>query len=104
VVVFRGLALCFVDALAYLGPRSPAAYGRLHELGERPPGPIELLATGEKVRQRTVETRDDLTAQERRIAQLARDGLSNPEPEHVVHPVLPWRLVVLKAPVPRSSG
>ena len=39
----------------------------------------ELLATGEKVRRRTVETRDDLTAQERPIAQLARDGLSNPE-------------------------
>jgi len=39
----------------------------------------ELLATGEKVRKRTVETRDDLTAQERQIAGLARDGLSNPE-------------------------
>jgi DNA-binding CsgD family transcriptional regulator/tetratricopeptide (TPR) repeat protein len=40
---------------------------------------IELLATGERVRKRTVETRDELTAQERQIAQLARDGLSNPE-------------------------
>jgi DNA-binding CsgD family transcriptional regulator len=39
----------------------------------------ELLATGEKVRKRTLETRDDLTAQERQIARLARDGLSNPE-------------------------
>jgi len=39
----------------------------------------ELLATGEKVRKRTVETRDDLTAQERQIAGLARDGLSNPQ-------------------------
>ncbi len=39
----------------------------------------ELLATGEKARKRTVETRDDLTAQERQIAQLACDGLSNPE-------------------------
>ena len=39
----------------------------------------ELLATGERVRKRTVETRDELTAQERQIAQLARDGLSNPE-------------------------
>jgi DNA-binding CsgD family transcriptional regulator len=39
----------------------------------------ELMATGEKVRKRTVETRDELTAQERQIAQLARDGLSNPE-------------------------
>ena len=39
----------------------------------------ELLATGESVRKRSVETRDDLTAQERQIAQLARDGLTNPE-------------------------
>jgi DNA-binding CsgD family transcriptional regulator len=39
----------------------------------------ELLATGEKVRKRTVETRDELTAQERQVALLARDGLSNPE-------------------------
>jgi DNA-binding CsgD family transcriptional regulator len=39
----------------------------------------ELLATGEKVRKRTVETRDELTAQERQIARLARDGLSNPQ-------------------------
>src|SRR4051794_13260616 len=39
----------------------------------------ELQATGEKVRKRTVETRDDLTPQERQIARLARDGLSNPE-------------------------
>jgi DNA-binding CsgD family transcriptional regulator/tetratricopeptide (TPR) repeat protein len=39
----------------------------------------ELSATGAKVRKRAVETRDDLTAQERQIARLARDGLSNPE-------------------------
>jgi DNA-binding CsgD family transcriptional regulator len=39
----------------------------------------ELQATGETVRKRRTETRDDLTAQERQIAQLARDGLSNPE-------------------------
>ena len=39
----------------------------------------ELLATGEKVRQRTVETRDELTPQEEQIARLARDGLTNPE-------------------------
>jgi DNA-binding CsgD family transcriptional regulator len=39
----------------------------------------ELLATGEHARQRTAETRDDLTAQERQITQLACDGLSNPE-------------------------
>ena len=39
----------------------------------------ELAATGETVRKRSVETRDDLTAQEAQIARLARDGLSNPE-------------------------
>jgi DNA-binding CsgD family transcriptional regulator len=39
----------------------------------------ELTATGEKARKRDVETRDDLTAQESQIAQLARDGLSNAE-------------------------
>jgi DNA-binding CsgD family transcriptional regulator/tetratricopeptide (TPR) repeat protein len=39
----------------------------------------ELLATGETVRGRAAETRDDLTAQERQIGELARDGLSNPE-------------------------
>jgi DNA-binding CsgD family transcriptional regulator len=39
----------------------------------------ELLATGEKVRKRTVDARDELTGQERQIAGLARDGLSNPE-------------------------
>jgi ATP/maltotriose-dependent transcriptional regulator MalT len=45
--------------------------------GERARG--ELLATGEKVRERTVATRDVLTAQEGLIAGLARDGLSNPD-------------------------
>jgi len=39
----------------------------------------ELLATGERVRKRSVSARDELTAQERQIAQLAGDGLSNPE-------------------------
>lgn len=39
----------------------------------------ELTATGETARKRTGETRDELTAQERLIARLARDGLSNPE-------------------------
>ena len=37
----------------------------------------ELLATGEHVRKRVVETREDLTAHEAQIAQLARDGVSN---------------------------
>jgi DNA-binding CsgD family transcriptional regulator len=39
----------------------------------------ELLATGERVRKRTDETRDELTPQERQIARLTREGLSNPE-------------------------
>jgi DNA-binding CsgD family transcriptional regulator len=39
----------------------------------------ELLATGETARKRRAETRDELTAQESRVARLARDGLSNPE-------------------------
>ena len=39
----------------------------------------ELLATGETVRKRPVETSDDLTAQEAQIARLAREGLTNPE-------------------------
>jgi DNA-binding CsgD family transcriptional regulator len=39
----------------------------------------ELLATGETVRKRRVDTRDELTPQEKQIARLARDGLSNPD-------------------------
>lgn len=37
----------------------------------------ELAATGQKRRRSISETRNDLTAQERQIAELARDGLSN---------------------------
>jgi DNA-binding CsgD family transcriptional regulator len=67
-----------VDARAQLR----AAHDQLSAIGmeafaERARG--ELLATGEKLRRRTVETRDELTAQEWHIAGLARDGLSNPE-------------------------
>jgi DNA-binding NarL/FixJ family response regulator len=39
----------------------------------------ELLATGETVRKRTVETSGELTAQEAHIARLAAEGLTNPE-------------------------
>ena len=67
-----------VDARAQLR----AAHDQFTSIGmeafaERARG--ELLATGENVRKRTIETRDDLTAQEWQIARLARDGLSNPE-------------------------
>ncbi len=49
----------------------------MHAFAERARN--ELQATGEKVRKRSVETRDELTPQERQIALLARDGLSNAE-------------------------
>jgi DNA-binding CsgD family transcriptional regulator len=39
----------------------------------------ELLATGETVRKRNVETLTDLTPQELQVARLASDGLTNPE-------------------------
>ena len=39
----------------------------------------ELIATGETVRKRQPEARDDLTPQEEQIARLARDGLTNAE-------------------------
>ena len=39
----------------------------------------ELLATGETVRKRTVDTAGDLTPQEAHIARLAAQGLTNPE-------------------------
>jgi ATP/maltotriose-dependent transcriptional regulator MalT len=39
----------------------------------------ELLATGETVRKRTVETSKELTSQEAHIAELVADGLTNPE-------------------------
>jgi DNA-binding CsgD family transcriptional regulator len=39
----------------------------------------ELMATGERLHKRSIETHDRLTAQETQIARLARDGLSNAE-------------------------
>jgi DNA-binding CsgD family transcriptional regulator len=39
----------------------------------------ELLATGEKVRKREVDTHSQLTPQEEHIVRLARDGRTNPE-------------------------
>ena len=40
---------------------------------------VELEATGEHARKRTVETRDDLTPQEAQISRLAADGATNQE-------------------------
>jgi DNA-binding CsgD family transcriptional regulator len=39
----------------------------------------ELVAAGDNRRRHAFETQDDLTSQERQIAELARDGLSNPQ-------------------------
>jgi DNA-binding CsgD family transcriptional regulator len=39
----------------------------------------ELVATGETVRKRSVDTRDELTPHEVRIARMARDGATNQE-------------------------
>jgi DNA-binding CsgD family transcriptional regulator len=59
-----------------------AAYERFSDMGaegfaER--ARRELAATGETARKRSVETRDELTAQEAQIARLAADGLTNAE-------------------------
>ena len=59
-----------------------AAYRMLDEMGfcgfaQR--AQRELLATGETVRKRTVETASELTAQEAQIARLAGDGHTNTE-------------------------
>jgi DNA-binding CsgD family transcriptional regulator len=57
-----------------------AAFDMLEEIGaagfaER--AHLELLATGEHARRRTVETVDELTPQEEQIARLASEGASN---------------------------
>ena len=49
----------------------------IEAFGER--ARVELLATGEHARKRTVDTQDHLTPQERQIARLVRDGARNQE-------------------------
>jgi DNA-binding CsgD family transcriptional regulator len=58
------------------------AHELLTEMGNEPfaeRARRELLATGETVRKRTIETLDDLTPQETQIGRLAADGFTNPE-------------------------
>jgi len=59
-----------------------AAHEAFAEMGAEPfaeRARRELVATGERVRKRDVETRNDLTPQEEHIARLARDGRTNSE-------------------------
>jgi DNA-binding CsgD family transcriptional regulator len=49
----------------------------MEAFGER--ARLELQATGERARKRTVETRDELTPQEAQIAHLAAEGHTNRE-------------------------
>ena len=49
----------------------------MHAFAER--ARVELEATGEHARKRTVDTRDDLTPQEAQISRLAADGATNQE-------------------------
>jgi DNA-binding NarL/FixJ family response regulator len=74
--VLPGFLLC-VPALALLAAHERFMAIGMEAFAARARG--ELEATGGTARKRTIETRDDLTAQERQIARLARDGLSNPE-------------------------
>jgi len=54
-------------------------FGRTGALGFGGRARRELLATGETVRKRTVDTLVDLTAQEAQVSDLAKEGLTNPE-------------------------
>ena len=55
------------------------AFGRIGDGAFAERAGRELLATGETVRKRTVETFHELTAQEAQVARLAVDGHTNPE-------------------------
>jgi DNA-binding CsgD family transcriptional regulator len=59
--------------------RAHEIFSRAGALGFAGRAGRELLATGETVRKRTVDKLADLTAQEAQVADLAREGLTNPE-------------------------
>jgi DNA-binding CsgD family transcriptional regulator len=67
-----------VDARAQL-KAAHAAFEAMGAHGFADRARRELLATGETVRKRTDDTRDELTPQEAQIARLASDRLTNPE-------------------------
>jgi DNA-binding CsgD family transcriptional regulator len=67
-----------VDARRQLRP-AHGTFSRIGADGFAERARRELLGTGETARKRTVETRDQLTAQEGQIAQLASEGYTNPE-------------------------
>ena len=86
-------APCVVAPIFVFGEgssRPPSASARASSDGRRPRDGIGTgaalaervdwaLATGERARKRTVETREDLTAREAQIARLAGEGFSSPE-------------------------
>src|SRR5262249_16112611 len=67
----------------------------------------ELLATGETVRKRTVETLGELTTQEAQVARLAAGGQTNPQigaPMFASPPPHAWaHTTVLRMPAMRSG-
>jgi len=56
-----------------------AEYGRCGTAGASERARLELEATGEHARKRTVDTLDDLTPQETQVARLAAQGETNRE-------------------------
>ena len=67
-----------VDARAQL-KAAYAAFDAMGAQGFAERARRELLATGETVRKRTIDARDELTPQEAQIARLAAERLTNPE-------------------------
>jgi DNA-binding CsgD family transcriptional regulator len=59
--------------------RAHGAYAAMGMEGFAERARRELATSGEKLRRRSVDTRDELTAQETQIARLAADGRTNPE-------------------------